>query len=92
VCAVLAAHDIDVSGLDGINLWMRVADERSATVSLAARGVGVAPGEPFLVRPDDDHVRVTVGLLTGSDGAVRDVAALLAQAAGHRAARPTHHR
>ena len=50
------------AGVDGINLWMRVADERSAVVALATRGIGVAPGEPFLVRPDDDHLRVTVGL------------------------------
>ena len=30
VSDVLAAHGVDVTGGDGINLWMRVADERSA--------------------------------------------------------------
>ena len=63
VSGVLAEHGVPVSGHDGINLWMEVADERSATVALAARGIGVAPGEPFLVRPDTDHLRVTVGLI-----------------------------
>ena len=70
----------------------RVADERSAAVALAARGIGVAPGEPFLVRPDDDHLRVTVGLLTGPDDHVRDIATHLAHAAGHPPTRQTHHR
>ena len=67
VSGVLADHGVPVAGHDGINLWMEVADERSATVALAARGIGVAPGEPFLVRPDTDHLRVTVGLIPGAD-------------------------
>ena len=80
---VLAARGVAVTGTDGINLWMEVADERSAAVALAARGIGVAPGEPFLVRPDDDHLRVTVGLITGDDAHVATVADQLAAAAGH---------
>ncbi|MCU1478376.1 MAG: GntR family transcriptional regulator [Subtercola sp.] len=78
---------------DGINLWMPVADERAAIVSLAASGIRVAAGTPFQARVgsalDGDResrdrsehaqaIRVTVGL-------VRDdfdkVAALLATAA-----------
>ena len=59
---------------------MEVADERSATVALAARGIGVAPGEPFLVRPDTDHLRVTVGLIP--DDHLTAVADHLAAAAG----------
>ena len=70
----------------------RVADERSATVALAARGIGVAPGEPFLVRPDDDHLRVTVGLITGSDDHLVEVAEHLAGAAGRTPTRSSHHR
>ena len=65
---------------DGINLWMRVADERSALSRLAARGIGVAPGGPFMVRPDGDHVRVTVGLITESDA--ERVGELLVDASG----------
>ena len=73
-----------VTGTDGINLWMQVADERSAAVALAARGIGVAPGEPFLVRPDADHLRVTVGLIAGADDHVAAVAEQLAAAAAGR--------
>ena len=70
-----------VASTNGINLSMRVADERSATVALAASGIGVTPGGPFLVRPDDDHLRVTVGLIAGPDDRVTDVATRLAAAA-----------
>jgi DNA-binding transcriptional MocR family regulator len=93
VTEVLDANGVAVSGTDGINLWMRVADERSATVALAAGGIGVAPGGPFLVRPDDDHLRVTVGLITGPDDHVADVATRLAAAAARSLpGRRSHHR
>ncbi len=92
VCTALEAAEVRVTGSDGINLWMRVADERSAAVALATRGIGVAPGEPFLVRPDDDHLRVTVGLITGTDDRVATVADHLARAAGRLPSRQPHHR
>ncbi|MBA3289025.1 MAG: aminotransferase class I/II-fold pyridoxal phosphate-dependent enzyme, partial [Acidimicrobiia bacterium] len=87
----LTDRGVGVTGRDGINLWVTVADERSATVALAARGIGVAPGDPFLVRPDEDHLRVTVGLITGPDVHVRTVADHLADAA-LRPIRQSHHR
>ncbi|MGH9134418.1 MAG: aminotransferase class I/II-fold pyridoxal phosphate-dependent enzyme, partial [Ilumatobacteraceae bacterium] len=68
---------------DGINLWMRVADERRALLRLAAYGIGVAPGGPFMVRPDSDHVRVTVGLVAQADA--QRVGELLVDAAGRLA-------
>ncbi|HWM20415.1 MAG TPA: aminotransferase class I/II-fold pyridoxal phosphate-dependent enzyme [Ilumatobacteraceae bacterium] len=68
---------------DGINLWMRVADERRALLRLAACGIGVAPGGPFMVRPDGDHVRVTVGLVNESDA--ERVGELLVDASGRLA-------
>jgi len=91
VSDTLAEHGVAVSGTDGINLWMRVNDERSATVSLATRGIGVAPGGPFLVRPDDDHVRATVGLIDGGDARVADIAGALA-ASARLSGRTLHHR
>jgi DNA-binding transcriptional MocR family regulator len=64
--AALAERTVTTSGSDGINLWIEVADERSALVTLAARGVGVAPGTPFVVHPlPTDHVRLTVGQVHG---------------------------
>ncbi len=64
VCAALADRGVTFSGTDGINLWIDVADERAAQLSLASRGVGTAPGRPFAVGPSDtDHLRLTVGLV-----------------------------
>jgi hypothetical protein len=77
---VLVDEGVEVTGTDGINLWMAVEDERAAVVALAAQGIGVAPGTPFLVRPDSDHLRVTVGVLSPERGLTR-VAHQLAAAA-----------
>jgi DNA-binding transcriptional MocR family regulator len=79
VAGVLESRDVKVTGTDGINLWMAVADERSALVTLAAQGVGAAPGEPFQVRRDAPHLRVTVGLI---DADHERIGSQLARAAG----------
>ena len=58
---------------DGINLWMPVEDERAALLTLASRGIGVAPGTPFQVDKDAaPHLRVTVGLVTDDVDRVAD--------------------
>ncbi len=82
VTDVLHDRGVPVSGADGINLWIEVADERTALITLAARGIGAAPGEPFLVHPDTDHLRVTVGAIVGPVDQVRATAVALAEAAG----------
>jgi DNA-binding transcriptional MocR family regulator len=79
VTDVLASHGVDFTGTDGINLWMQVADERSSLLTLAAQGIGAAPGEPFMVRSDVPSLRVTVGLV---DHDAEGVARVLADAAG----------
>lgn len=73
----LAESGIPVPGSDGLNLWVPVHDEAAALVRLAARGIGVAPGEPFTVLPETGgHVRVTVGLVRDHlDQVAADVAA-----------------
>jgi DNA-binding transcriptional MocR family regulator len=87
VTGVLAERNVAWTGSDGINLWMRVNDERDALVTLATQGIGAAPGEPFLVRADDDHLRVTVGLI---DHDIEQIAGKLADAAGHPPRRTGH--
>jgi DNA-binding transcriptional MocR family regulator len=78
--AALAARDVEATAGDGINLWLTVADQQVAMLTLAAHGIAVAPGAPFEVsRLGHDHVRVTVGLVR--DG-FEDQADLLADAAG----------
>lgn len=77
--AALHERDVVTTGTDGINLWVAVDDERAALLTLAARGIGAAPGTPFLVEPlGGDHLRVTGGLVReGFD----EIARHLAQAA-----------
>jgi DNA-binding transcriptional MocR family regulator len=80
VSDALTAAGVPHPAGDGINLWMRVTDERGAIVRLVTRGIGAAPGEPFMVRPDGDHLRITVGLVHLDDAA--RVAEHLVEAAG----------
>lgn len=89
----LRERGIAVAPADGINMWVPVLSERSALVQLAAAGIRVAAGTPFLAasdaatsgngarsRRDGEFVRVTVGVLR--DGA-DEVADALATAAQH---------
>jgi DNA-binding transcriptional MocR family regulator len=61
VAQSLRTHGYDIGPADGINLWMRVEDERNAVVQLAAAGIRVASGTPFLSSPGGQFIRVTVG-------------------------------
>ena len=69
VRAGLAAAGVESTRGDGINTWVRVLDQRAALVSLAAQGIRVSPGEPFLIeqRPCG-YLRVTTGVLDEDDG------------------------
>lgn len=72
----LAERGIQVSGDDGINVWVSVRDERSALVSLAVHGVTVAPGSPFLTGPlSTDHVRITCASLRECTGRLAELIA-----------------
>jgi len=84
--AGLAGRGVSSTTGDGINTWVEVTNERAALVALAAQGVKVAPGSPFVLEGDGrDHVRVTTGLLHEDDTQqwqrVLDALVLAAQAA-----------
>lgn len=76
--AALTASGIPIAAADGVNTWVPVADERAAVVQLAAAGIRVALGSPFLAAGGSDFVRVTVGSLRAD---FDSVAALVAAAA-----------
>jgi DNA-binding transcriptional MocR family regulator len=61
---VALAQALGVEPGDGINTWLRVADEREAIVQLSVAGIKVAPGTPFLLGEPETpgQVRVTVGV------------------------------
>lgn len=85
----LARKGIAVARGDGINVWLPVADENAAMISLAAAGIKAAPGRPFEVEdhPHGDHLRITVAAIT--DGELDWVATELAAAT---TAAPTYRR
>jgi DNA-binding transcriptional MocR family regulator len=61
--AAMAAEGILLPAGEGLNAWLPVANERAATVQLAADGIRVAPGAPFQLGRSTPHVRVTVGMV-----------------------------
>ncbi len=80
--AALASYGVDIVAPDGINLWLPVRDERAALLHLAALGIRVASGAPFLAAgwSPEPHLRVTSGLVEPPDA--REIAAALVEAAG----------
>ncbi len=68
VRAGLAGEGVTSTTGEGINAWVEVADERSALITLAALGLRVSPGSPFMVGGSPStHVRVTTGVLDEHD-------------------------
>ncbi len=83
--AELARQGVAVGGADGIIVWVPVENEAAALMLLSSHGIGVAPGSPYLLRPNaGPHLAVTVGLLP--EGQAPDIASVLALAA--RPSRP----
>lgn len=79
----LMDHGVVCSPGDGINVWVPVEDERSTLVTLAAAGVRVAPGGPFVVdNGTAGAVRITCGLLPDDPQLVLDAAGAVARAVG----------
>ncbi|GAA4191887.1 aminotransferase class I/II-fold pyridoxal phosphate-dependent enzyme [Gryllotalpicola kribbensis] len=77
LAAALAASGAVAPTGDGINVWLRVRDERRAVAALGEAGVRVAAGLPFMAdAPGSPAIRVTVGALPVERAA--HVAALLA--------------
>jgi DNA-binding transcriptional MocR family regulator len=75
----LRERGVEACAADGINLWMAVDDQQIAMVTLAARGIAVAPGAPFCVTPlDGDHVRITAGLVADGYDELADALAAAA--------------
>ena len=75
LAASLTERGLATTGTDGLNLWVSVPDEQAALVMLAARGIAVAPGRPFQLRPTfEGHIRITTG---GIDADLTEVAEIL---------------
>ena len=75
----LAAHGVALPPSDGINVWLEVADERSAIVQLAAAGIRVAAGTPFEASTSGNFVRVTAGLVSRDFDSIAELLATAAR-------------
>ncbi|WP_019547350.1 aminotransferase class I/II-fold pyridoxal phosphate-dependent enzyme [Streptomyces sulphureus] len=78
----LAEREVPTRNQDGLALWVPVADETSALVTLAARGITVSPGSRFRASPSSQaYVRVATSKLGEDPAALDQTADLLAHAA-----------
>lgn len=78
----LIAEGLSPNPGTGINLWLPVPNEQQTMVALAAHGIGVAPGRPFMVsKTDQDHIRITVASVAEGQN---ELAANIARAASGR--------
>ncbi|HEV7628286.1 MAG TPA: aminotransferase class I/II-fold pyridoxal phosphate-dependent enzyme, partial [Streptomyces sp.] len=77
----LAEHGVDTLNRDGLSLWIPVADETSALVTLAARGTTASPGSHFSTSPQPPYIRIAITRLTEEPDALESTAALIALAA-----------
>jgi DNA-binding transcriptional MocR family regulator len=83
ITAGLAAAGIDLPPGEGLNLWLPVADEQAALLSLASAGIGAAAGTAFAVGTGmAPHLRVTVGLVATDHAAVAERLVEASRAAG----------
>ena len=83
----LKDRGVQTSPGDGINVWVPVEDERNALITLAAAGIRVAPGSPFIVAgdgttPGAGGIRVTTGGLPDDEEGIAQVAEAIARASG----------
>lgn len=74
----LLAQGVSVKDRDGISLWVPVADESHALVTLAAHGISASPGKQFFVSSGPSHIRLATSHLTGDYDEIAEVVAAAA--------------
>lgn len=60
----LSLRGVEVSGVDGLSVWLRVPDEQTALVSMALRGFPILPGNQFSLNLPDHYIRVATSRLS----------------------------
>ncbi|TDW30089.1 aminotransferase class I/II-fold pyridoxal phosphate-dependent enzyme [Cryobacterium psychrophilum] len=81
----LALRGLTLDQADGINAWLPVHDERDTIVRLAASGIRVAGGSPFLAAEGGSFIRVTAGALPDDVAPVAEALAAAANSGGAEA-------
>jgi DNA-binding transcriptional MocR family regulator len=70
IVTALRDAGIDLPAGDGLNIWLPVADEQSALITLASAGIAAAAGAAFLPSGGPPHLRLTVGLIATDHAAI----------------------
>ncbi|MEO3828067.1 aminotransferase class I/II-fold pyridoxal phosphate-dependent enzyme [Actinomadura sp. B10D3] len=84
LAAALAERGVPTGNRDGLMLWVPVADESDALVTLAAHGVAAAPGSRYQVVPSAPHLRIATSRLHDLPFPLPELADLIALAARPR--------
>ena len=79
----LGERNVHLCGGDGLVLWIPVASEQFALVTLAARGIAVLAGEKCSVRPIN-YIRVATSILRDRQEEVADAIALAVRSPDQR--------
>lgn len=79
-CAqALLDRGVNVKNRDGFSLWVPVANEGHALVTLGAHGISASPGSQFYVGGGDPHLRLATSRLAEGYDYVADTVALSAR-------------
>ncbi|WP_435242019.1 aminotransferase class I/II-fold pyridoxal phosphate-dependent enzyme [Streptomyces cucumeris] len=78
----LAQRGVPTGNRAGLMLWVPVAEETSALVTLAAHGITASPGSRFCVSSTRPHLKVATSRLTQEADLLDETASLIAIAAG----------
>lgn len=60
----LSLRGVEVSGIDGLSVWLHVPDEQTALVNMALRGFPVLGGSQFSLNLPDHYIRVATSRLS----------------------------
>ncbi|WP_285575408.1 aminotransferase class I/II-fold pyridoxal phosphate-dependent enzyme [Actinoallomurus iriomotensis] len=81
LAAALAERGVPTANRDGLMLWVPVAEESAALVTLAAHGVAAGPGSRYQVTATGPHLRIATSRLPEDPDRVAELAELIALAA-----------
>ncbi|MCP9985237.1 aminotransferase class I/II-fold pyridoxal phosphate-dependent enzyme [Actinomadura madurae] len=84
LASALAERGVATGNRDGLMLWVPVADESGALVTLAAHGVAAAPGSRYQVVSSAPHLRIATSRLHDTPIPLPELADLVALAARPR--------
>lgn len=81
LAAALAERGLPTANRDGLALWVPVADESEALVTLAAHGVAAAPGSRYQIITSRPHLRIATSRLPEDPARRAEIAEVIALAA-----------